>query len=1601
MSFDPVVAAESLANAYQAYLASTLRFENPDLQQQFQEQMLQRGALSKGPLLEATPPYTTGASIDDLIGEGVLCDGLRSLAPALPAARPLYSHQESAIRNVYEGRNQVIVTGTGSGKTESFLIPVFDSLLREKAAGTLGPGVRALILYPMNALANDQLKRMRELLVDVPDITFGRYTGETKNSRRDAIKHWGIQHPGGAQPLPNEILSREEIRENPPHILLTNYAMLEYLLLRPADAPLFSALLASNWSHIVVDEAHVYSGTLGTEIAYLLRRLKARLSVEPGRLRCFATSATIGSSEDDFRQVARFASDLFGEPFSDGEDGPLDVVTSTPDEPSKEFKDLWGRLSADDWHELAEALRDEERSVASRLLPVLARITPHLTVTDETWPSVLGDLLLGEATTQELIVRLCTRRPLDLSDASDVDWTPQPIDSRALSAVVDVLSRCERDGGMQLLSARFHSFFRAPEGAFVSLLDPPVLSLTRRTAADTDVGTVPVYEVSTCRHCGQEYLLGHRERPERGPDGHTVERLSPEPPRESEDTEVPAVYYMLVLESGEGDLEVDDDQGETEESAYVDDLMWLCPVCGTLHDSPDSATGHAHAHEQVRMVAVRETKAKGDKRPCVRCGYQSANALQRVRVSPEAAGSVMVYDLIRALPPVEEQLIEEDEEDPWGTPEAVDDKPNAGSLICFSDRRQDAAFFAPSLERTYNAVLRRQVLYQAAKAIGEERFTPSDWANKTTSLITTHKYLGHRASDVEIKKTAWAWVLTEMMSEDTRASLEGLGLVRYSVRGLEDLVLGPLMQAPWNLNSAEVLALVDRLIDTLRDKQAIQWQAGITGSDGLMPERLHQTWFIKQRDRETSKYDKSWLAPSHRPSASNARIDFALKLLQSRAPDCESGRQAVGEMLSKVWEHVVWGRLGGRQLIHTQGNEADGKLRAHPDLWEVHFSPTEGFARCDQCGRLVVGSTLDICPAHRCKGRLVAVDPESDPVDVFYRDLFRSDEPVPIEIEEHTAQLQTEHAAHIQEKFLQGKVNVLSCTTTFELGVDVGDLRSVFMRNVPPSPANYVQRAGRTGRRAGVPGFALTFARLRSHDLAFYQQPELMIAGSIPPPSCYLENEKIAERHQYAIALSAFYRASEGNEVFCGDVEHFFAPDQDEAPGMRALRDYLAGKPEDVLRASQQVFSWEIADTLGISEWRWVDGLVGDTGRITSADHSIRQDWEDLDEVFRRLTEAGNSRVGNVMNAKNRIRRDQVINRLASYGALPKYGFPTDLVELSLPRDAKEADYLEMQRGLRTAIYEYAPGSEVVAAKRPWKSVALRKIPGKTWDAHSYWACNECGHFQTKISIGDQAGSAECPVCGTDMGFGDTFLVPEFGFVAKEASKKVGERRPRASGGARTFYARPASVEAIETRLPGGVVEVSYSRNGRLYSINRGPMGRGFKVCYGCGGAGPVTDLEVKHLRSNCSAHMTGGQHLGTWFETDVLELVLKPSDPSREGWIDWNEVPSTLWACVLSAAEQLVIPEAELGGTAYQLPGGHIALLLFDDVPGGAGRVQSLSRQIEPLFISARARVDGRCGCGEETSCYSCLRSYKNQFIHDRLSRRGAISVLDMVLVP
>lgn len=326
--FNPAKASQAIKNEFIDYISTSFSIADGDYNDAFLKKLHDYGVISKGPLIEINDIFKTGNTLEYLCEKNILSKRFLDLEKSkpedsvhkhkLPLLRPLYKHQEEAINVITTKQlNAVITTGTGSGKTECFLIPILNELLREAEERTLSPGVRAILIYPMNALANDQMKRLRELLMCFPKITFGVYNGDTKKTEQEAIAQYCDLHSEEEceelrTPLPNELISRERMNETPPHILCTNYAMLEHMLLRPENDIIFAE---SNFRFVVLDEAHIYTGATGMETALLLRRLKARIQVKK-RLQFILTSATLGKKGEAEDAIIRFAEALSGEKFT-------------------------------------------------------------------------------------------------------------------------------------------------------------------------------------------------------------------------------------------------------------------------------------------------------------------------------------------------------------------------------------------------------------------------------------------------------------------------------------------------------------------------------------------------------------------------------------------------------------------------------------------------------------------------------------------------------------------------------------------------------------------------------------------------------------------------------------------------------------------------------------------------------------------------------------------------------------------------------------------------------------------------------------------------------------------------------------------------------------------------------------------------------------------------------------------------------------------------------------------------------------------------------------------------------------------------------------
>jgi hypothetical protein len=1393
----------------------------------------------------------------------------------------------------------------------------------------------------MNALANDQMKRLRHLLAPLPDITFGRYTGDTKQSDKDAREAFAAQNPGEPM-LENELLSRERMRRTPPHLLLTNYAMLEYLLLRPLDLDLFGSGAADTWQFVVVDEAHVYDGTRGSEFAMLLRRLRDRVG-SGSRFQCIATSATVGANQS---AVTRFAGDLFAVPFEWQPDDPgrQDVVTATRIEAPGGAD--WGPLAAEDYRAL----------IGSDPEDVLARARAlGCTASD------VGTALATEARVRRLRA-LLGAGPAPVDELAAALFPDDPTGPAATAALVALANGTKDATGTPVLSARFHLFARATEGAYACFgAQGPHVSLTRheRCAECGDAA----YEIGACVRCGAVHLAGTLDRVA----GATVFRSR----RSFDERRV----WLAVLDSAvvgdEDDETLDSTDAVAEESTGS-----LCSRCGSF--TPGAVLGCARPEcSDARLITVRYLpKAGTDLRSCLGCGHRGDNAIRLFEAGNEAAVGVVATALYQALPPA--------------TDREQADLPGGGrKLLLFSDSRQAAAYFAPYLEGSYGRLARRRILLEGLHAAAlAERGDPcslDDVVYHAAKLADRYGVFHRRQSGGERRRAAALWALQEVVGLDERISLEGTGLLVWSMRR-DSTWEPPAPLVALGLTADQVWALVETLVHTLRQQGAISVPDEVNRADDAFDPRRGPI-YVRQNGAEPKRKVLSWVPTK----GTNRRTNYLARVLEA----C-GANQDPNTVLEKLWLFVT----SRTDWLRSVNDGARGVLH-QVDHLSLRCAPTSPGAtslrQCSGCRRITHLEVLGICPTNNCRGvlerwQLPAAENEPD----HYRNVYRAMNPVPLRVLEHTAQWTGDRAAEIQQQFVRGEVNALSCSTTFELGVDVGELQAVVLRNMPPTTANYVQRAGRAGRRADSAALVLTYAQRRSHDLTAYADPDRMIAGEVRAPYISLDNERIDRRHAHSVALAAFFRH---HFTTFGTVwrkaGEFFLPGDDGVVPADLVAEFLRPVPVEVQQSLRAVLPPSVAARLGVDDGDWVDPLADLLAAIRDEfthDVGIYRQKQDEAVAARKFDQA--NRLERVLN---NVKGRDLIGVLANRNVLPKYGFPVDTVELRLSAaDNEVARQVELSRDLTQAIYEYAPGGEIVAAGQLWKSVGVYRLPGRELEQRYYATCAACGNFRTQIDRIDEP----CPVCGQPpKGTPRRYAVPVYGFVAAREGTGVG-RRPRRAWHGQTHVVSPgAELDEVTHSLPGGQVQARVGVRGDLLALSDGPRGAGFLICDWCGAGVPQAGgLPKSHTHPMHGRQCTGrfdNLSLAHPYQTDMLQLLFAGDGVAQADPATWWSV---LHAVVEAASERLEIARDDIDGTLYQLNPSATALMLYDTVPAGAGHVQRVAADLPAVLAAAYLRVSG-CECGPETSCYRCIRSRRNESLHELLRRGTAAHLLGRLL--
>ena len=945
--FNPARASRNICDEFVDYITSAFPISDKSIRDEFSSELNE--IISKGPIVEISDIFKSGLSIAELINVGVLSKGFQNIEVKksnkypyifnLPLDRPLYKHQEKAIRNIVSGENQVISTGTGSGKTECFLIPVLNELLNEIEAGTLTAGVRALFIYPMNALANDQLKRIRELLLFYPKITFGVYNGGTKHEEEDAENLYNVMFAEETIPelrkrLPNEKLSREEMQKAPPHILFTNYAMLEHMLLRPNDALVFEN---SDFKYVVLDEAHVYSGATGMETALLLRRIKARIKTTT-KTQFILTSATLGSKDKDDEGILQFASNLCGERFS-----LENIVRAERDNYRNNFETINYPI------ELFRKLSCEELL----LIDILEEFNIPLDINRQE-SEILFDICEGSV--QYNSIRIAMNGPIELSTLSRK--TNYSIED--LISIIFVCTKAYKNG-KALINARYHFFLRALEGMYYSFLPNKKVFLNRKLKQSVDDFIYPIFELATCQDCGRLSIVGKINNETR--------KLSLDCKIGDETTE-----YFYIRNDNEQLIDEDDDISDINESIYL-----LCKKCGSIMKLNEKHNSPCECGEKYHLEVV---KASGKK--CPSCGI---GRYQRFYLGNDAATSVIGTSLFDQIPEYfyDDIAIEQnvtDNDNPFLIEKVKISKPKTKSgrqFLIFSDSRQEAAYFASYMDNYYKSFIRRRGIYQLlhVKDIYERDVSIMEFVSRLSNVFMDRgsfiKSDDRNTNPTYLStKNAWIAVLDEMANQRRNTSMVSIGLMRFKYLGNEEKIVKNIC-GKYKIDFESCQSLLDQLINEILRFGAVQPDKnGYFLSD---EDRKYIFFVTKQKyvtslaDKDTKVPSMNWLARGRDGKNSKYFMNNRLMLVMSafRVDEIEAEK-----FLGKYWEYLT-SKQNNQYAFETSDN-VNFVIPSQYIVISSYENKKTDWYRCDKCKKITPYNIHNKCEITKCEGTLHKFD---------------------------------------------------------------------------------------------------------------------------------------------------------------------------------------------------------------------------------------------------------------------------------------------------------------------------------------------------------------------------------------------------------------------------------------------------------------------------------------------------------------------------------------------------------------------------------------------------------------------------------------------------
>ncbi len=1711
--------AERIHNRLQRYLEAQYHIKDPALIGERHLLLLEPGAIAQRPFVEVTPSYAVESGFNTLKISRPISDLLTELGAFRPSigVYPPYRHQADALEAFF-GRNAddlIVATGTGSGKTETFLYSAIGSLAMEateRPASFAMPGVRVLLLYPMNALVSDQTSRLRRLFGDERMAglfekrwgrrpRFGMYTSRTpypgirtnsKDGRniaplleyfveleqsedeeqqnlvkelksrgrwpaKDLIgflapdeeeiktyksgkkagetyrsQHW--DHRLFTQPGDRELLTRHEIQKSPPDLLVTNYSMLEYMLLRPIERSIFRK--TSNWLAkdsrnqflLILDEAHMYRGVSGAEVGLLIRRLQSRLGISRDQMRCILTSASLGSGP-----TAEEAGKAFGEGLTGKrQNGGFTVIRGTKETRPKPSPGTTEEATAFSAVNPAVFAGIDDAGIEQELASIAASLGWEPPDGDRR--QYVGKQLTGTGPL-ELLIDICAGNGTAFESLA-YQLFPTVAQAQAEAATDGLLAlgsfARRHEAGRQeqpLLPTRVHMFFRGLPSVHACLNEEcterrlPVEGKAVLGRFYTEPRThckcvARVFEIFTHRDCGASFMraygVGRQADFLWNEHGGTVSQFG-----------APLHEIHFLLE------EPHPDQVRNVEP------VWLDIATGRLQDrQPSEGAG-------FRLI-YRPTEADEDE------GLSTFSVCPICTRRTNTGGSLKIMDLATKGEQPFANLIREQFVNQVATKPLDERHPNEGrKALLFSDGRQKAARLARDLPREVERDSLREALIAALKElskIGKEP-VPDETLYAAFVLVCARHHLhffdGHDQKtlieDCQLLQKDYDLDLSLALDDGWKATpptrfrqalLRQISDPYYSLIAACAVVVQP---------RRSKLKLLERRVTTL--------SAEILGeiTEAWIREMLYHDAFDPSLSL-TSRYQEF---PFFEPiRAEDGLKSFFAEVAKRAQLDAATIDQLRSELFDVLTRTAVSADDSGRLLT---GDSLTIKTAIDDIWWQCLF-----------CGYVQSRPFLGSCA--ECGQKELEPRPPDHPYMRARKDFFREplravlkgQRPVHITAEEHTAQLSQRDAgvvyATTEEFELRfqdvplGKdkpaVDVLSCTTTMEVGIDIGSLTAVGLRTVPPLRENYQQRAGRAGRRGTSVSSVLTFAQGGAHDAYHFEHPEVMISGPAREPRIKSDNRRLAKRHIYSYLLQTFFH-QQMDKLPEAQQESLAAlrPDLMSAFGLATA--FFKGDDEFTFAAFEQWMKG--ANSKSVRE-RIVSWLPNElfSEEVTRATDKIAFVKETSAHLLEELAKIGKELEPKKAEAKKEGVEEKaaeqeetaepttLLDLLFDKGLLPSYAFPTDLCSFVIQEREKYGKIIERERpqlAKTQALSEYAPGRILVVNKQTYR------VGGIFFDELStaspaegffngvrerYIGCPRCSFVRLDLaaSVEGPLSNAECPVCGGELQVNELLDPPAF-------SPEAGKRLRDDDRDQDITYASSAQLPELLDRdfdwgtLTGSQMSFAYQEGVKLIVTNKGKNGMGFGVCETCGAAwlSDDPDSEKEHPRpfllpdyvlkrerppKHCNGNVRKGLYLGHQFRTDLLLLRLEfkatmDFTPDRP-WLN-DALGTCAEAVALGSSLGLSIDPGELSSGYRFVPPSHggigaAEIYLFDTASGGAGYAYEVGRNLPEMLQHIEdllTTCPGHC----ERSCTKCLRHYGNRFLHPRLDRRLGLQLL------